>query len=109
MKETASIAWSLGSLDSECDVQHGLTALTPQQLIPGQVVGQVSMIISGPYKATIAFYRKPSPPIAQGWPLSWVPQALKFPQTRFTELRGVDASLYVRFLKGCGVYTLVQL
>ncbi|KAI0346019.1 DUF221-domain-containing protein [Trametopsis cervina] len=52
--------------------------------------------------------KRPAPPIAQGWALSWIPQAIKFPTQKFTEIRGVDASLYVRFLKGCVVFTLIH-
>ncbi|KAI0697898.1 hypothetical protein BC835DRAFT_1336744 [Cytidiella melzeri] len=51
---------------------------------------------------------RPAPPISQGWPLSWVPQAIKVPPSKFNHLRGVDASLYVRFLKGCVIFTLVH-
>ncbi|GJE98516.1 hypothetical protein PsYK624_147480 [Phanerochaete sordida] len=55
-----------------------------------------------------AWAKKPSPPISQGWPLSWIRQALTFPDDKFNELRGVDASLYVRLLKGCVRFTLIQ-
>ncbi|KAL4246638.1 CSC1 family protein [Abortiporus biennis] len=53
--------------------------------------------------------RKPSPPLPDGWSLSWVKQALVFPLDQFNELRGVDASLYIRFLHGCFWFTLSQM
>ncbi|KAI0087845.1 hypothetical protein BDY19DRAFT_892588 [Irpex rosettiformis] len=52
--------------------------------------------------------KRPAPPISQGWPLSWVRQVISFPLDKFNELRGVDASLYVRFLKGCVIFTLTH-
>lgn len=52
--------------------------------------------------------RNPSPPIPQGLPLSWVKEAVKLPQARLNELRGVDAALYVRFLQGCLYFTLLH-
>jgi len=45
--------------------------------------------------------RKPSPPSPAGWPLSWVKQAIYFPEDKLRELRGIDAALYTRFLRGC--------
>ncbi|KIP05154.1 hypothetical protein PHLGIDRAFT_108550 [Phlebiopsis gigantea 11061_1 CR5-6] len=53
--------------------------------------------------------KKSSPPISQGWPLSWVRQAVTFPDDKLNEIRGVDASLYVRFLKGCVRFTLLHM
>ena len=52
--------------------------------------------------------RKPSPPTPRGWPLSWVPQAAKVSEDAFNDLRGLDATLYIRFLRGCCWYTLLQ-
>lgn len=52
--------------------------------------------------------RKPSPPTPRGWPLSWVPQAAKVSEDTFNELRGLDATVYIRFLRGCSWYTLIQ-
>ncbi|ESK90457.1 integral membrane protein [Moniliophthora roreri MCA 2997] len=45
--------------------------------------------------------RYPSPPSPRGWPLSWVPRVMKFPEQKINELRGLDAALYIRFLRGC--------
>lgn len=45
--------------------------------------------------------RNPSPPSPAGWPLSWVQQAIDFPEAKLLELRGIDATLYIRFLRGC--------
>ncbi|KAH7915420.1 hypothetical protein BJ138DRAFT_1189738 [Hygrophoropsis aurantiaca] len=50
----------------------------------------------------------PSPPTPKGCPLSWVKQCLKFPQDDLCELRGVDATLYVRFLRGCFYFILTH-
>ncbi|KAL4081093.1 hypothetical protein J3A83DRAFT_4204650 [Scleroderma citrinum] len=52
--------------------------------------------------------RKPSPPISQGRPLSWVKEVVRMPQAKFNELRGVDATLYVRFLQGCLYFVLLH-
>lgn len=52
--------------------------------------------------------KNPSPPIPQGWPLSWVKEVVEMPQARLNELRGVDATLYVRFLQGCLYFVLVH-
>ncbi|KAK7681546.1 hypothetical protein QCA50_015278 [Cerrena zonata] len=49
-----------------------------------------------------------SPPLPLGWPLAWVKQVLSFPEDRFNELRGVDASVYLRFLKGCWWFSLTH-
>lgn len=49
--------------------------------------------------------RNPSPPHPKGWPLSWVPQVVNFPEDKFYELRGPDATLYVRFLRGSGTFS----
>jgi len=43
----------------------------------------------------------PSPPHPRGWPLGWVKQVLTFPEDKMLALRGIDATLYVRFLRGC--------
>ncbi|CAL1712846.1 unnamed protein product [Somion occarium] len=52
--------------------------------------------------------RNPSPPLPLGWPLGWVKQVLTFPEDRFNELRGVDASVYIRFLKGCFWFSMAH-
>ncbi|KAF8158103.1 hypothetical protein B0H34DRAFT_441453 [Crassisporium funariophilum] len=52
--------------------------------------------------------RYPSPPSPAGWPLSWVKQAIKFPEDKLNELRGLDAALYIRFLRGCFWFSLAH-
>lgn len=52
--------------------------------------------------------RKPSPLHSRGWPLTWVKEVIKFPEERINELRGVDATLYIRFLRGCFWFTLLH-
>ncbi|KAG2129484.1 hypothetical protein DEU56DRAFT_817317 [Suillus clintonianus] len=52
--------------------------------------------------------RNPSPPTPRGWPLSWVKDSITFPQAKLNELRGIDAALYVRFLRGCLFFVLVH-
>lgn len=52
--------------------------------------------------------RFPSPPSPAGWPLAWVPQVLKFSEDDMHKLRGVDATLYVRFLRGCFWWALLH-
>jgi len=50
--------------------------------------------------------RKPSPPAPASWPLSWIKPAVNFSEMKMLELRGVDATLYIRFLRGCCTYCL---
>ncbi|KAG7440881.1 uncharacterized protein BT62DRAFT_567336 [Guyanagaster necrorhizus] len=52
--------------------------------------------------------RKPSPPSPKGWILSWVPQAVWFPEAKMNEIRGIDATLYIRFLRGCFWFALLH-
>ncbi|OAX42854.1 DUF221-domain-containing protein [Rhizopogon vinicolor AM-OR11-026] len=52
--------------------------------------------------------RNPSPPTPRGWPLSWVKDSISFPQEKLNELRGIDATLYVRFLRGCLFFVLLH-
>ncbi|KAI0366924.1 DUF221-domain-containing protein [Pilatotrama ljubarskyi] len=52
--------------------------------------------------------KRPSPPHPRGWPLSWIKPVLKFPEDRMNQLRGVDATLYIRFLRGCFWFALLQ-
>ncbi|KDR82888.1 hypothetical protein GALMADRAFT_134426 [Galerina marginata CBS 339.88] len=49
-----------------------------------------------------------SPPSPAGWPLSWVRQVLDFPEDRLRELRGLDATIYIRFLRGCFWFALTH-
>ncbi|KAK7048413.1 CBM1 domain-containing protein [Favolaschia claudopus] len=50
----------------------------------------------------------PSPPTPRGWPLSWVPQVVWYPPDKMNELRGVDATLYIRWLRGCFFFVLLH-
>ncbi|KAL0961406.1 hypothetical protein HGRIS_006355 [Hohenbuehelia grisea] len=50
----------------------------------------------------------PSPPTPRGWPLSWVKQAIQIPEHEMNRLRGVDATLYTRFLRGCFWFCLMH-
>ncbi|KAF8139509.1 hypothetical protein K438DRAFT_1911418 [Mycena galopus ATCC 62051] len=52
--------------------------------------------------------RYPSPPTPRGWPLSWVKQVVFFPPNKMNELRGVDATLYIRWLRGCLFFVLLH-
>ncbi|KAG7088362.1 hypothetical protein E1B28_012366 [Marasmius oreades] len=52
--------------------------------------------------------RYPSSPSPRGWPLSWVPQVVRFPEDKLNELRGLDAVVYIRFLRGCFWFTLLH-
>ncbi|KAI0755185.1 hypothetical protein C8Q80DRAFT_1093766 [Daedaleopsis nitida] len=52
--------------------------------------------------------KRPSPPLPRKWPLGWIKQVLTFPEDRFNQLRGVDASLYIRFLRGCFWFAVLQ-
>ncbi|KAF9649393.1 hypothetical protein BDM02DRAFT_3166745 [Thelephora ganbajun] len=50
----------------------------------------------------------PSPPHPRGWPLGWVKQVVTFPEEKMLALRGIDATLYVRFLRGCWWFALLH-
>ncbi|KAH7928412.1 hypothetical protein BV22DRAFT_207268 [Leucogyrophana mollusca] len=50
----------------------------------------------------------PSPPTPKGWPLSWVKDSITFPPEKLCELRGIDATLYIRFLRGCLFFVLLH-
>ncbi|KAI5117451.1 hypothetical protein M0805_005828 [Coniferiporia weirii] len=50
----------------------------------------------------------PSPPHPQKWPLAWVKEVITFPESKLSELRGVDASLYCRFMRGCFWFTALH-
>lgn len=52
--------------------------------------------------------RRPSPTLPRTWPLGWIKQAWTFPEDRLNQLRGVDASLYIRFLRGCFWFAVLQ-
>ncbi|KAH9846366.1 DUF221-domain-containing protein [Lenzites betulinus] len=52
--------------------------------------------------------KRPSPPHPRGWPLGWIKPVLKFPEDRMNQLRGVDATLYIRFLRGCFWFALLH-
>ncbi|KAI0036449.1 hypothetical protein K488DRAFT_41147 [Vararia minispora EC-137] len=52
--------------------------------------------------------RNPSPPLNVHWPIQWILDALLFSELKLLELRGLDATLYSRFLRGCAWFTLVH-
>lgn len=49
--------------------------------------------------------RTPSPRLAR-WPLGWVWQALKFPDSFYATHTGMDTLVYVRFLRACSEYSV---
>lgn len=42
------------------------------------------------------------------WPLAWIPQVLKIPQSWYLQNAGLDAAVYVRFVTGCWYFMLSQ-
>ncbi|KAI1793237.1 hypothetical protein LXA43DRAFT_231356 [Ganoderma leucocontextum] len=74
----------------------------------GQGLGSVESWEFGYLYQGRSWAKRPSPPLPRKWPLGWVKQVLKFPEDRFNELRGVDATLYIRWLRGCFWFTLLQ-
>ncbi|KAF6757411.1 hypothetical protein DFP72DRAFT_845840 [Ephemerocybe angulata] len=52
--------------------------------------------------------RVPSPASPAGWPLSWVKEVINYNEDEMHSLRGVDATLYVRFLRGCFWFSLLH-
>ncbi|KAF5338900.1 hypothetical protein D9611_008816 [Ephemerocybe angulata] len=53
-------------------------------------------------------FRVPSPASPAGWPLSWVKEVINYNEDEMHSLRGVDATLYVRFLRGCFWFSLLH-
>ncbi|KAF8480584.1 hypothetical protein JB92DRAFT_3102097 [Gautieria morchelliformis] len=51
--------------------------------------------------------QKPSPALPK-WPLAWVKQTLQIPERTLPELLGVDATLYIRFLRACWWFTALH-
>ncbi|KAG9124864.1 hypothetical protein FRC07_009950 [Ceratobasidium sp. 392] len=49
----------------------------------------------------------PSPPHPK-WPLVWIWQVLRTPDEVFLQLSGVDATVYIRFLKACFYFTALH-
>ncbi|KAI0322353.1 hypothetical protein OF83DRAFT_1224915 [Amylostereum chailletii] len=52
--------------------------------------------------------KNPSPPVPLDYPLAWVKQVIQFPEPKLNDLRGLDATIYVRFLRGCAWFTLLH-
>ncbi|KAJ7644186.1 hypothetical protein FB45DRAFT_897169 [Roridomyces roridus] len=71
-------------------------------LVNQTVIGLVIAVLA------ISSQEYPSPPTPRGWPLSWVKQVVFFPQDKMNELRGVDATLYVRWLRGCFWFVILH-
>ena len=105
-----STALSLGSLDS--------TFAAPCRLLPRCVRRKLTGLLTACTKAGLGqgassfqwslpaysyVFRNPSPPIPQGWPLSWVKQIIQFPEDKLNELRGLDATVYLLFLRACSM------
>ncbi|KAI0052720.1 hypothetical protein FA95DRAFT_1258418 [Auriscalpium vulgare] len=68
---------------------------------PGPGLGTVETWEFGYLYQGRSWAKNPSPPSPNTYPLAWVQQVLKFPDDDINELRGVDAALYIRFLRGC--------
>ncbi|KAJ2930898.1 hypothetical protein H1R20_g6193, partial [Candolleomyces eurysporus] len=52
--------------------------------------------------------RFPSPPSPTGWALSWIREVIGYSEDELHSLRGTDATLYVRFLRGCFWFSLLH-
>jgi Late exocytosis, associated with Golgi transport len=68
------------------------------------VHGQGSFLALILFNHDVINARFPSPFSPFGWPLSWVKQAVQFPEDKLNELRGLDATIYIRFLRGTCEY-----
>ncbi|KAF8835644.1 DUF221-domain-containing protein [Paxillus ammoniavirescens] len=75
---------------------------------PPQGLGSVESWQFGYLYQGRSWARNHSPPPPTGWPLSWVKDSLKVPQDELNDLRGVDATLYVIFLRGCLFFILLH-
>ncbi|KAF8517159.1 hypothetical protein BU17DRAFT_50176 [Hysterangium stoloniferum] len=73
----------------------------------GQDVGSVETWEFGYLYQGRCWAKKPSPPLPK-WPLEWIKQALALPETSLPDLIGIDATLYIRFLKGCRLFMLLH-
>lgn len=49
----------------------------------------------------------PSPPVSK-WLLGWVYDSYTFPMEQFADLRGIDATLYIRFMRGILQWIFLQ-
>ncbi|KAI8986240.1 DUF221-domain-containing protein [Trametes punicea] len=74
----------------------------------GQGLGSVESWEFGYLYQGRSWAKRPSPPHPRGWPLAWVKPVLRFPDDRMNQLRGVDATLYIRFLRGCFWFAFLQ-
>jgi hypothetical protein len=86
----------------------GTPSLLTQSLAYSRVdVGQsqsAAVTLKPRYRANLHLFlpdSNPSPPHPRGWPLGWVKQVVTFPEDKMLALRGIDATLYARFLRGC--------
>ncbi|CAD6901065.1 unnamed protein product [Tilletia controversa] len=59
------------------------------------------------YHARTFHATSPTPPLAR-WPLQWAWQAVKFDDWFYATHTGMDTVIYVRFLKACVIWTLIQ-
>ena len=59
------------------------------------------------YQARMFHAKSPSPPLAR-LPFAWVKQAIKFTDQFYADHTGMDTVVYVRFLRACLYWTLLQ-
>ncbi|KAH7885331.1 hypothetical protein F5I97DRAFT_1956518 [Phlebopus sp. FC_14] len=84
-----------------CITSHEVLKRRRRGTHPQEGLGSVESWQFGYLYQGRSWARNPSPPSPQGWPLSWVKDSINVPQDRLNHLRGIDATLYVRFLRGC--------
>ncbi|KAF9013241.1 hypothetical protein BDQ17DRAFT_1419404 [Cyathus striatus] len=76
--------------------QNGLGIVGSHGNLDRPVMGKVNKVVF------------PSPSAPTGWPLAWVKEVIRFPEDKMNELRGIDATLYVRFLRGAFWFATLQ-
>ena len=105
--ERDSVVANLGSSDSKfLVISSSCTLLSSCAHVSSSVstkgdVGPSTLAVQSSLSSLTEQHRHPSPPSPAGRPLSWVKQAIAFPEDKLNELRGIDATLYIRFLRGC--------
>ena len=94
------VVWKHGSLDSESSAFCKAPVVHEDQLVSRPLLGQVSFYQPPSYKTILFYPRKPSPALPKR-PLAWVKQTIQISESTLPELLGLDATLYIRFLRAC--------
>ncbi|KZP31510.1 hypothetical protein FIBSPDRAFT_972262 [Athelia psychrophila] len=75
---------------------------------PPEKVGSVESWEFGYLFQGRTWAKNPSPPAPKGWPLSWIVESLGFKEEQILDLRGLDATVYTRWLRACRWWILLH-